>query len=181
MQMIHVLLWFNNGWFYSYPSGLINQLIGVWEIWNEFYICNFQKDFNDCWLRHLLWNRPNECHWTSLMIRQHWFRQQAITWANVDPNLCLHMASLGHNELTPCGPVTPYIDIHLDQHWLRLWLGAMRATSHNLRLCSLGIFGIHWRTKQTKSTQTLSIFDGINCRCVYCHSVQVTTTLQNIQ
>ena len=27
-------------------------------------------------------------------------RQQAITWANVDLDLCLNMASLGHNELT---------------------------------------------------------------------------------
>ena len=26
-------------------------------------------------------------------------RQQAITWANVDPDLCHHMVSLGHNEL----------------------------------------------------------------------------------
>ena len=26
-------------------------------------------------------------------------RQQAITWAIVDPDLCRHMASLGHNEL----------------------------------------------------------------------------------
>ena len=25
--------------------------------------------------------------------------QQAITWANVDPDLCHNMASLGHNEL----------------------------------------------------------------------------------
>ena len=25
--------------------------------------------------------------------------QQAITWANVDPDLCRHMASLGQNEL----------------------------------------------------------------------------------
>ena len=37
---------------------------------------------------------------------QHWFRlwlgavrQQAITWASVDLDLCRHMASLGHNEL----------------------------------------------------------------------------------
>ena len=30
-----------------------------------------------------------------------WCRQaQAITWANVDPVLCHHMASLGLNELT---------------------------------------------------------------------------------
>ena len=56
---------------------------------------------------------------TLLMVSQHWFRlwlgalrQQAITWANVDPDLCRHMVSLGHNELTHgtswqvtfCGP-----------------------------------------------------------------------------
>ena len=27
-------------------------------------------------------------------------QQQAITWANVDPDPFRHMASLGHNELT---------------------------------------------------------------------------------
>ena len=27
-------------------------------------------------------------------------KQQAITWANVDPALCRPMASLGHNEVT---------------------------------------------------------------------------------
>ena len=26
-------------------------------------------------------------------------RQQAINWASVDPNLCAHMSSPGHNEL----------------------------------------------------------------------------------
>ena len=26
-------------------------------------------------------------------------RQHAITWANVDPDLCRYMASLGHNKL----------------------------------------------------------------------------------
>ena len=47
----------------------------------------------------------DECHRT-LLISQHWFRlwhgdvrQQAITWANVDPYLCFHMASPGHNGL----------------------------------------------------------------------------------
>ena len=29
-----------------------------------------------------------------------WCRQAAITWANVDPDLCHHMVSQGHNELT---------------------------------------------------------------------------------
>ena len=32
-------------------------------------------------------------------------RQQAITWANVDPVLCHHIESLGHNELTHWGRV----------------------------------------------------------------------------
>ena len=40
------------------------------------------------------------------MISQHWLRwwlgavrQQAKTWANVDPDICRHLASLDHNEL----------------------------------------------------------------------------------
>ena len=40
------------------------------------------------------------------MVNQHWFRKwlgavrhQAITWVNVDRDLCCHMASLGHNDL----------------------------------------------------------------------------------
>ena len=42
-----------------------------------------------------------ECHKTSLMISQYWFRwwHQAITWASVDPDLCHDVASLGYNEL----------------------------------------------------------------------------------
>ena len=46
-------------------------------------------------------------HRTLLMRNQHWFRlwlgairQQAITWSNVDPVLCGHKMSPGHNELT---------------------------------------------------------------------------------
>ena len=47
-----------------------------------------------------------EEHRTTLMRSQHWLRQwldavrqQAIPWAKVDPNLCDHMMSLGHNKL----------------------------------------------------------------------------------
>ena len=52
----------------------------------------------------------NECHRILLMRSHHWFkswlgaiRQQAIIWTNVDPELCCHMASLGHrvNKLRP--------------------------------------------------------------------------------
>ena len=46
-----------------------------------------------------------ERHRNSLVGSRHWFRywlgvirHQAITWANVDPNLCRHIPSLGHNE-----------------------------------------------------------------------------------
>ena len=35
-----------------------------------------------------------ECNWILLMISQ-----QAITWANIDPDICCPMVSLGHNEL----------------------------------------------------------------------------------
>ena len=44
-----------------------------------------------------------------LSTSQHWFRwwlgavrQQVITWANVDPDLCHHRLSLSHNEVNPC-------------------------------------------------------------------------------
>ena len=53
------------------------------------------------------------------MISQHWFRlwlgavrQQAITWAHVDPDLCRQMASLGLNELNKDG----YLGSHVG--WL---------------------------------------------------------------
>ena len=35
-------------------------------------------------------------------------------------DLCHHKASLGHNELTHCGPVAPYGNTDLGQHqWVR--------------------------------------------------------------
>ena len=53
----------------------------------------------------LLIKSSDEWYRNLLMISQHWFRywlgavrQQAITWANVDPDLCRRMASLGHNK-----------------------------------------------------------------------------------
>ena len=48
----------------------------------------------------------DECYGTLLMISQHCFRwwlgavrHHAISWTNVDPDLCHHMTSLGCNEL----------------------------------------------------------------------------------
>ena len=47
----------------------------------------------------------DECHWTLLIRSQHKFRwwhgtvrQQVITWTNVDPDLCCHMASQRINK-----------------------------------------------------------------------------------
>ena len=73
----------------------------------DFYeiLNNFRADFSD-----LDWGISCEIsfRWmpcTLLITSQHWFRQwfcairqQAFTWTNVDPGLCCHMVSLGHND-----------------------------------------------------------------------------------
>ena len=44
----------------------------------------------------------NECQWTPLMISLHCFiswRHQTVSWANVDRDLCRHIASMRHDEL----------------------------------------------------------------------------------
>ena len=76
--------------------------------WPKFKLSGFQVHFSDWWLGHLSWNffqvNVFGLHWWwvnifSGNIRLGALRQQAITWANVDPDLCRHMASLVHNEL----------------------------------------------------------------------------------
>ena len=74
-----------------WPLGDLNEIKSFHELMN--WVCPAK------WL-------PGECHRSQLMIHQHRFRewlgavrQQAFTWANVDPDLGHHMASLGHNEL----------------------------------------------------------------------------------
>ena len=39
-------------------------------------------------------------------------RQQTITWANVDSDLCRHIASLGHNDLTTVTWLNDKISVH---------------------------------------------------------------------
>ena len=58
------------------------------------------------------------CQRTLLIISQNWVRQwlgtvrqQAITWANVDSDLCRHMASLRVNELTMIKPLPSFIGV----------------------------------------------------------------------
>ena len=70
-----------------------------------------------CVSSYLLMIMPSdECHKTLVLISQHWFRswlgavrQQAISWANVDPDLCRHMLSLGPNESSSRWQVTQHI------------------------------------------------------------------------
>ena len=43
------------------------------------------------------------------------FRQQAIIWVNVDPDLCRHVATLGHNESINTSTTIQWIlIIHVD-------------------------------------------------------------------
>ena len=46
--------------------------------------------------------------------------QQAITWANVDPDLCRHLASLGHNELSHAFSSSPRPQFvsHIPYSWI---------------------------------------------------------------
>ena len=87
----------------------------------------------------LLKFHPEECLWTSLMITPHWFgiwlgavRQQSITWANVDPDLCRHMPSLGHSELI-AKVIKPIVQEH------RPWY-----VITNLPFLCVHITGIHY-------------------------------------
>ena len=52
---------------------------------------------------------------STIAIRWHWFRwglgtvrQQAITWTNIDSNLCCHVALLQHDERKSCIVLTTF-------------------------------------------------------------------------
>ena len=72
---------------------------------------NYDTDFLAKFLR---------CHWSQ---RQYWFRyligairQQAITWANVEPDLCCHMVSLVHRYSDK-----EQWNIRTSPHWSSVW------------------------------------------------------------
>ena len=102
-------------------------------------------------------NLPSdECHSTLLIISQHWFRlwldairQQSTTWANVDPDLCRHMASLGSNGLMHCGLVVPNGNIDLSQHWFRVMACCLMAPSHYLNQSWLLIGEVWWHSQES--------------------------------
>ena len=91
----------------SNPSDLPCFVMAEW-LWGATYIRGLMVSSWALRVKLLLW----ECHNTPLVKLQEWFmqwlcaiRQQAITWADVDPHLCHPIASLDHNELilTYCG------------------------------------------------------------------------------
>ena len=71
-------------------------------------LSNFPANFSGRWLQHvsLVKLYSEECHWTLLMISQHlcqWLlaiKQQALTWANVDLDVCHYLASLSGNTVS---------------------------------------------------------------------------------
>ena len=117
----------------------------------------------------------DECHNTSLMICLHWFRwwlgavrQQAITWAYVDPNICHYLVSLGHNELTNavfdchvtrcqyctvlrCITSQPIPNATRVNHWQKI--GNVRTKLVSCISCT--VFLTHWG--QGKMTDILSV------------------------
>ena len=79
---------------------------------HEILDSNFQANGISRWMRYLLWSCPQV-----IVIKPHWWivnsgsGNNGLVWSGnkpltepcngiVDPDLCLHMASLGHNELT---------------------------------------------------------------------------------
>ena len=79
-----------------------------------------------------------ECHVASLKISQHWLRwwlgavrHQAITWANVDPELCHYMASLDHNELMHMIYDKHYANLKC--RWYHEWIAHLWPFKRNLR------------------------------------------------
>ena len=101
----------------SLALGDFNGILKVWFS-NSLY-----RIFAWAWNVKLL---ADECHRTSLMRSQYRFRwwlgavrQQAITWANVDPYLRCHMALLGHSELFLAYPITETTTTPLTRTWMK--------------------------------------------------------------
>ena len=118
---------------------------------------------------------PSECRRTLLMTCQHWFRwwlsafrQQTITWTNVDPDLCCHMAPLGHNVLRACGwPITMLIQICVViwRHKVTMFSGLVEGLSQ----CWSRFVSSYGVTRTVPLNMQLihkSLTDtGINCPC----------------
>ena len=70
------------------------------------------------------------------------------------------MTSLGHNELTHCGLVTPYnVNIDLGQHWIKSWLFAwwhQAITWTNVDISIMRSSDIHLKSISLKNTLAIN-------------------------
>ena len=74
-------------------------------------------------------------------------------------------------DLTHCGLVMPYDNIHLVQHWLSGWLAA---PSHYLNQCWLGINEAHRHLAEVNFTET--ILDITHYKCLKITYLKNTAT-----
>ena len=66
------------------------QIIVPLGMQQYFWKSSFQTYFTSSYLERFLWVK---------LVFSEYQKQQAITWANVGPALCLHMASYGQHDL----------------------------------------------------------------------------------
>ena len=128
------------------------------------------------------------CQRTRLTICQHWFwnklstaRQQAIIWAKIDPGLCRHMASLGHNKLRLA--------------WLRqivfIYLQVFSLASHNnmhftLTDCMYGRFWYvishgWWLLGMIAKLFKSDLLKKLNWCCVACHDARCQFNIHHVE
>ena len=97
--LIIVCWWVDSG---SYCTYLGSSLIGPLEMWLWFEIYGFQRQLLDWCVehssKHCLWMKARGSCWWQVNIGCCWWHQ-AIISADIDPDPCCHMASLGHIEL----------------------------------------------------------------------------------
>ena len=92
---------------------------------------------------------PQNTVWPPLIISQHWcrswfsaIRQQATTWANVNLDVCNHIASLEHNELTN-NKWCSLFNFHMKCHFLlvsEIVLKLKTISTYVSHICFYGVF-----------------------------------------
>ena len=100
--------------FVFYSGAYITDISTRWPLGDVAVI--LKEYFSNSLYRTVAWALAvkllsDECHRTSLMRSQHWFkwcfgavRHQAITWANVDPDPCHHAYIALNVLITNCSP-----------------------------------------------------------------------------
>ena len=96
-----------------------------------------------------------------------WHTAEVWEWmSNFTPHFTGHFnLSMMGLQLTFCGLVTPYGDIALGQHWLRIWLVAWRhqaITRTNIDLSSTDFCGMHLRAISQEVLRSLICNTNLN-------------------